>query len=170
MKELNYKVNRRNIYNKLRSSIEDLLNKYGFRCKRCKATCCIGPKRFPFLYEDFQLIQEKSPQVINENIDIFFDEEDHTGYDFEGSIKQHPNGKCVFYNEQGNVCLIHECKPLLCVSFPFVINLNAWEYFVHNSCEWIKLCYKDKPDLHDLDQKIVNMIDDYRSIKYDDEE
>lgn len=35
------------------------------------------------------------------------------------SLKEKPNGDCVFYDEKSAKCLIYKVRPIQCVTFPF---------------------------------------------------
>lgn len=82
-----------------------------FECQRC-GSCCTGEPGFIFV-EHSEIIQIAS--YISRDLSCFIDEflyPFRTGY----SIKEHADGRCLFY--QGG-CKVYPVRPKQCRTFPF---------------------------------------------------
>jgi len=66
------------------------------------------------------------------------------------SLREYPNGDCVFFDSQSRACTIYEARPRQCRTWPF------WDSNLRTSDDWKRTCEdcpgSGKGKLHQLDE------------------
>lgn len=112
-------------------------NKIGFSCKKCP-NCCIFncEEETPIVFYWEKELLEKIAKDRNLSLRFkklvsIFDGEDMFIYIYKWLI----HGKCPFLS--GNLCSIHEIKPISCKMFPLGIKIPENQIYVSGKCRWV---------------------------------
>ena len=118
-----------------------------FECQRC-GNCCTGEPGFIFVDKHEAV---KIAQYVSQDLSSFIDEYLYlfrTGY----SIKEHDDGRCLFYREG---CAIYPVRPMQCRTFPF------WFENLRSQKKWRRVTREcpgiDKGPLYSKEQIIENI-------------
>ncbi|KKN25528.1 hypothetical protein LCGC14_0883950 [marine sediment metagenome] len=101
-------------YELMRNKIDEIKKEEGFKCLKC-GDCCHGLKN-PISELDYIYMKENG-------VDL-------DGIEIEDTLFSRRNLKiidnhCFYYEENSKTCKIHPYNPMLCWTYPFVVNLNS---------------------------------------------
>lgn len=123
------------IYKLIRQKISKLKEICGFKCKMCGTCCTPSPG---FLEEDFYFMKKEGANL--DGINMW---ESPRGDLIPTNLKHKGRGNtgiCYYEDRRTEkvLCQIHPNNPLICFTFPFVVNLNNKQFFIHKSCTWLE--------------------------------
>lgn len=101
-------------YELMRKKIDILKKQQGFKCYKC-GSCCNGPKN-SITKLDFEYMKEKG-------VDLSGIEVEGEGLYTQRELKLVEH-HCYYYDEQSKLCKIHPYNPMLCYTYPFVVNVD----------------------------------------------
>lgn len=130
------------LYLELRTKIQQYQTEIGFKCLRCDYGCCErNIEQIPILPHDVRLMKIKECDLRGIN------EFGTSGYSLRRDTTL---SHCYYYNTTKQACMIHDWKPLYCLSFPFTFKYREVHYlgkiidnynellFPNPFCTWIK--------------------------------
>ncbi|MBR2365417.1 MAG: YkgJ family cysteine cluster protein [Lentisphaeria bacterium] len=94
-----------------------------FQCLRC-GKCCMweGPVRV----NEEEI--EKIALFLNIPLKEFIEEHTVLAPDRKSlSLKEAPDGSCVYYDKEEHKCILQSVKPAQCKAFPFTWNFPGWD-------------------------------------------
>lgn len=137
-KEL-YESGAMDIYKRLRQKIDELKKSCGFKCKIC-GSCCT-PK-VDLSEEDFFYMKEKGVNLEGVKMLKFSDGSSMPSKELKHKLSRLGlNTGICFYEEEKSgktFCKIHPNNPLVCHSFPFVVNLSTKFFMIKENCTWME--------------------------------
>jgi len=105
-----------NKYERIKEAIDRIKEKDGFQCLKC-GSCCHGPPN-PVSESDIEYMKEKGVDL--EGIEI-----EGTGHIRSRQLKILEDHLCYYYEKESKTCRIHPHNPLLCYTYPFVVNIGS---------------------------------------------
>jgi uncharacterized protein len=100
-----------------------------FHCTQC-GNCCTGTPGFVWVNQ--QEI-ESLARVLGEPTERF--EESYVRkFGIRKSLREFPNGDCVFFDAQARQCSVYEVRPRQCRTWPF------WDSNVRKPEDWLSAC------------------------------
>ncbi|MBA7538265.1 hypothetical protein ES705_30539 [subsurface metagenome] len=143
------------IYELMRKKIDILKESDGFECYRC-GSCCHGPKN-PITILDVEYMKEKG-------VDLSGIIVEGNGY-YKTRELRTIDHCCYYFDKKSNLCKIHPYIPMLCYTYPLVVNVSSDTFA-------FKLCLREQKrrerlitdDLRKLARELYNL--DY-SDEYD---
>ncbi len=128
------------IYKRIRLKIDELKTSCGFECKMC-GRCCTP--NVDLSEEDFFYMKEKKANL--EGVETWKASDGSLMPKKSlkhklGSLGYKNTGICFYEVEKSEktLCKIHPNNPLVCHSFPFVVNLSTKFFMIKDSCTWMK--------------------------------
>lgn len=134
------------IYKLIRKKVGKLKKKSGFKCKICGSCCTASAGLFD---EDFIYMKKKGVNLKGIKT-LEFSDGSLMPLDLKHKLGKFglETGICFYEKEVGKgkskkiKCSIHPNNPLVCHTFPFVVNLSTKFFMVKDSCTWMKENYK----------------------------
>ncbi len=96
-----------------------------FKCKQCGACCTGSPGIIRVQQDEIEKIAGFLSVPVHEFIQEYI-----YSYGPGHSIREHPDGRCYFFDEK---CMIYNARPIQCRTFPF------WFRHLRNEVNWIKI-------------------------------
>ena len=128
------------IYKRIRQKIDELKISCGFECRMC-GRCCTP--NVDFSEDDFFYMKEKGANL--EGVETWKTSDSSlmplkslkhklTKFGFGNT------GICFYEEEkpEKTLCKIHPNNPLVCHSFPFVVNLSDKFFIIKENCTWMR--------------------------------
>jgi len=142
------------LYELMRKKIDILKESDGFECYKC-GSCCRGPKN-PITRLDLEYMKEKG-------VDLSGIIVEGNGY-YKTRKLQTIDYCCYYFDKKSNLCKIHPYNPMLCYTYPFVVNVDS-NYFV------FKLCLREQ-NIRDrlVTDDLRKLVRDLYNMEYSDEE
>lgn len=106
-------------YESIRRKIDLLKKKDGFKCFKC-GSCCLGPPN-PVSELDIEYMNEKGVDM--DGIEI-----EKMKYHRIRHLKIIENNLCYYYQEESKTCKIHPYNPIICYTYPFVVNIGSGNF------------------------------------------
>ncbi len=100
-----------------------------FTCSEC-GDCCTG-------FSGYVWVNKEEMEKLAGMLDLEFDEFERLYTRKIGirySLKEFPNGSCVFFDEEKRNCQVYEGRPRQCRTWPF------WDSNLRTEDEWKKTC------------------------------
>ena len=116
-----------------------------FTCTQC-GNCCTGsPGYVWFTKQEGQQIAESLEMAVDDFHDVYARK-----IGIRHSLKEFPNGDCVFFDGEKRTCNIYSVRPRQCRTWPF------WDSNLRSEKEWAKTCEEcpgsGKGKLYQLEQ------------------
>lgn len=136
------------LYENMRERIDKLKELDGFKCFKC-GDCCHGPKN-PVTRLDVEYMREKGVDLTGINIE-------GPGYYNSRHLKI-IDYCCYYLDRKSNLCKIHPYNPLLCYTYPLVVNVNS-DTFAFKLClrEQNRRIYLITDELKEAARALYNM-------------
>lgn len=142
-KEL-YESGAMDIYKRIRLKIDELKTSCGFDCKMC-GNCCTP--NVDLSEEDFLYMKEKKANL--EGVETWKASDGSLMPKKSlkhklGSLGYRNTGICLYEEKKPEItlCKIHPNNPLVCHSFPFVVNLSNNFFMIKENCTWMEENYE----------------------------
>jgi uncharacterized protein len=100
-----------------------------FQCSQC-GNCCTGSPGFVWVNQ--QEI-EALAEAIGEEVDAFEDKYVRK-IGIRKSLREFPNGDCVFFDTAARSCSVYDFRPRQCRTWPF------WDSNLRKPEEWVRTC------------------------------
>lgn len=135
-------------YELMRKKIDILKESDGFECYKC-GSCCHGPRN-PITGLDVEYMKEKGVDLSGIIIE-------GNRYNLRRELRTIDHC-CYYFDKKSNLCKIHPYNPMLCYTYPFVVNVDS-DYF------YFKLCLREQKrreslvtdDLRKLVRELYNL-------------
>ncbi len=101
-----------------------------FRCTQC-GDCCTGAPGY--VWVNAQEIRELAALVGDEDVDEF-ERKYVRKIGIRKSLREYPNGDCVFFDSDTRKCNVYAARPRQCRTWPF------WDSNLRNEETWRQTC------------------------------
>ena len=126
------------IYKLIRQKVKELKVSCGFECKMC-GSCCTPNAGLS--EEDFFYMNENGVNLEGIKI-VKYSDGSLMPTDLKHKLNKYggKTGICFYEEEKSEktICRIHPNNPLVCQSFPFVVNLATKFFMIKDSCTWMR--------------------------------
>ncbi len=117
--------------------ISNNIREVGFKCMRCGWCCCPDPdfeieimdihrpsNAISVLPRDIRVIQDATGYNLLDVVepDIYSCIRGEKTLAIGWILKRKPDGTCMFFDDNKNICGIYEHRPLICMCFPFFLD------------------------------------------------
>ena len=160
-----YESGAMDIYKKIRQKVNKLKTIYGFKCKMC-GRCCTPD--VGLTHADYFYMKEKNVNL--EGIEVF---KYSDGSLIPKKTFKHKSNKygsitgiCFYEHKisERTICTIHPNNPLVCHSFPFVVNLENSLFIVKEVCTWMQWNFEKFAILLKYFDEIKDLIKEYYTV------
>lgn len=101
-----------------------------FQCTQC-GDCCTGAPGFVWVNQEE--IEAIAAEIGEDDLDKF--ERDYVlKIGAQRSLKEFPNGDCVFFDSEKRTCKVYSVRPRQCRTWPF------WDSNLNSPEEWQRTC------------------------------
>lgn len=100
-----------------------------FKCSEC-GNCCTG-------FSGYVWVNKEEMTALAKRVGVDFDEFERLYTRKIGirySLKEFPNGSCVFFDEDSRKCNVYEARPRQCKTWPF------WDSNLRTEKDWENTC------------------------------
>ena len=140
-------------YELMRKKIDILKELDGFKCYRC-GFCCHGPKN-PITGLDVEYMKEKG-------VDLNGIIVEGNGYYIRRELRTIDHC-CYYFDKKSNLCKIHPYNPMLCYTYPLVVNVDLNDLY-------FKLCLREQKRRESLaTDDLRKLVRELYNLEYSDE-